>query len=210
MRRRQKIAVILQLMNEMWYQSKWCSESTIQMHVFFLQELMKVPLEFEFVLYRGAPFSFELSYLFPEMNSAKSIELVPQPRSRPQIKVTERGVRFYSAFDHDIAQYKTKIAFVPTTFRNKGVDELALVAIGFYVTMEFENCKNRIRERADRLVELEPHFDLSEAVDAINEVDEIVDMADAIGTDSHSYVDVFGISSHGKLDRMTYSWKQSG
>ena len=210
MRSRQIIAVILQLMNEMWYKNTWCGESTIQMHVFFLQELMKVPLAFEFVLYRGAPFSFDLSYLFAEMNSAKSVELVTQPRSRPQIKVTERGVKFYSAFDHGIAQFKTKVSFVTTTLKNKSVDELALVAIGFYVTIEFENCKNRMRERAVRLVELEPSFNLREAVDAIHEVDVIVDMADAIGTDSQVYVDVSGISGHGKLDRMTYFWKQSG
>lgn len=180
MRQRQKIALILQLMEKMWDQDSWCGETHIQKNVFFLQELFNVPLEYEFVLYKYGPFSFEISYLIPEMQSGGLVELVPQSGFGPKIKVTNRGWEYHHLYDYDIDRFQERTGFVAETLGGKGVGDLERVATGFFITIGFEYTKDWVEERARKLIELKPHIEFSPAVDAINEVDRIIDRAKAV------------------------------
>ena len=51
MKKLQRDAVLLSLINEMKARGSWCGETHIQKATYFLQELLGVPMNFEFILY---------------------------------------------------------------------------------------------------------------------------------------------------------------
>ena len=56
-----KRAVLLTAMAEnLRKKGSWCGETHLQKATFFLQELQKVPIGFDFILYKHGPFSFQL------------------------------------------------------------------------------------------------------------------------------------------------------
>ena len=52
--------LVLLLLDQMSKQDSWCGETHVQKCAFFLQEGLEVPLDFEFIMYKYGPFSFEL------------------------------------------------------------------------------------------------------------------------------------------------------
>lgn len=60
MKKLQRDAILLSLINEMKAKGSWCGETHIQKATYFLQELLGVPLNFEFILYKHGPYSFDL------------------------------------------------------------------------------------------------------------------------------------------------------
>jgi len=56
MDRLQKAALITRLLQNLRSKHSWCGETHIQKAAFFAQELMEVPLGFEFILYKHGPF----------------------------------------------------------------------------------------------------------------------------------------------------------
>lgn len=60
MNRLKKDALLCELADQLRHSGSWCGETHVQKATYFLQELRRVPLEFEFVLYRHGPFSFDL------------------------------------------------------------------------------------------------------------------------------------------------------
>jgi uncharacterized protein YwgA len=61
MKRLQRAAVLVSLIEAMREQGSWCGETNIQKACFFLQEVTRVPLGFDFILYRYGPYSFDLT-----------------------------------------------------------------------------------------------------------------------------------------------------
>ena len=60
MERLQRAAVLLSLIEQLKDRGSWCGDTHIQKTTYFLQELLKVPLGFEFILYKHGPYSFDL------------------------------------------------------------------------------------------------------------------------------------------------------
>src|ERR1039458_10326941 len=91
MKRSQRAALITLLNREMLKRGSWCGETHIQKAMFFLQDLLGVETDFEFVLYRHVPFSFELR---DELSSMRADELLDLTVRRegygPQMAGVER------------------------------------------------------------------------------------------------------------------------
>ena len=62
MQRLARASLLTRLIAGLREAGSWCGETHIQKAMFFLQELMHVPFEFKFILYRYGPFSFDLRY----------------------------------------------------------------------------------------------------------------------------------------------------
>lgn len=178
MRRREKIAVVLRQIEKMWDAGSWCGETHVQKNIFFLQELLNVPLRYEFVIYKYGPFSFEFSYLIADIHSGGLIELVPQRGYRPKIRVTDRGHEFFLSFGQGICIYEKEMDFIAREFGRRNVDDLERVATSYFITKNSQSCGECSRVRGRRLVELKPHISLTDAVDAIEEIDQIVKTID--------------------------------
>ena len=52
--------ILLSLIESMKDNGSWCGETHIQKSMYFLQTMFLVPTDFEYILYKHGPFSFEL------------------------------------------------------------------------------------------------------------------------------------------------------
>ena len=180
MEHRDIISLLLKTMNSMWEKSSWCGETHIQKNMFFLQELMEVPFEWSFIIYKYGPYSFDLSYLIGEIHSYGLIELVPQWGFRPKIRVTEYGKEFYEDISELCCTYGKQIEFVADEFGSKNVSELERLATGLHITLDKKVENKSVEARSRRLNYLKPHIKLNDAHAVMNEVDKIVDRARTI------------------------------
>lgn len=177
MEHRDEISLVLRAMSRMWARGSWCGETHIQKNMFLLQELVGIPFQWSFVLYKYGPFSFDLSYLIGEIHGYSLVKLVPQWGFRPKIKVTELGEEFYRDQDEVHCKYDKGIEFVTGELGLKNVDELERISTGLYVSLDDEYKNQAVQARSKRLNQLKPHIDLPDASFAIEQVDELISRA---------------------------------
>lgn len=173
MEHRDEISLVLRTMSRMWVHGSWCGETHIQKNMFFLQELVGIPFQWSFVLYKYGPFSFDLSYLIGEIHGYSLVKLVPQWGFRPKIQVTELGKEFYQDHDEAHSKFDKGIEFVTKELGAKNVDELEQLSTGLHVSLDDTYKNQTVQARSKRLNELKPHIQLPDASFAIEQVDEL-------------------------------------
>jgi len=141
----------------------------MQKAAFFLQELMNVTLDFDFILYKHGPFSFDLRDELTFMRAQGFLRLEPQYPYGPTLIGGEKSELLKQAFRQAIEKHLPKIRFVSQKLSNKTVAELERTATALYI---------RLREpaevdRVERLRSLKPHIALPEAQAAVLEVEQI-------------------------------------
>lgn len=176
MDRIKKAAILLRLIDKLCEKGSWCGETHIQKATFFLQELMQVPTEFEFILYKHGPFSFDLRDELTSLRADGLIEFELQWPYGPRIVPTELSEYIQKTYSKTLTKYDNRIAFVAEKLGNKRVIELERLATALYVT------KNMVSggtddERANEIVSLKPHVSLESAKTSIEEIDRIMDEA---------------------------------
>jgi len=74
-------AVVLSLIEKMYSNGSWCGETHIQKSIYFLQEMLGVPTDFDYILYKHVPFSFGLSDLLLAQRANLFVKLhnLPSP-----------------------------------------------------------------------------------------------------------------------------------
>jgi hypothetical protein len=164
----EKASVILKLATAMREKGSWMGETHLQKATYFLQELLGVPLEFDFVLYKHGPFSFDLRAFLTYMNSEEFVAWQAQPPYGPSLKLGEMGDALLDQFGGHTALYEEKIQFVADWLGNKNVAELERVATALYVTTE-EGLEGN--SRASRIMELKPHVNGLQSQAAVEELD---------------------------------------
>lgn len=60
MNRMKRSALLTKLVQRLRDEGSWGGETHVQKVTYFLQELMEVPLDFDFILYKHGPYSFDL------------------------------------------------------------------------------------------------------------------------------------------------------
>ena len=78
MDRLRRAALLTRLIELLRKKGSWCGETHIQKSTFFVQNLMKVPLSFDFILYKHGPFSFDLRDELTGLRADGLIRLEPQ------------------------------------------------------------------------------------------------------------------------------------
>lgn len=174
MERTKKAALLTRLVEELREQNSWCGETHIQKASLFLQDLTKVPLGFEFVLYKHGPFSFDLRDELTSMRADELLELEPQGPYGPRIGTTERTKSIQKVYPRTLAKYDGQITFVAKKLGGKGVAELERVATAYFLT-EKAGRAGSVEERAARLTKVKPHISREDALNAVREADEIVE-----------------------------------
>ncbi|CAG0962907.1 hypothetical protein METP2_00910 [Methanosarcinales archaeon] len=171
MKRLQRDAVILSLIENLRAKGSWCGETHIQKATYFIQELLGVPLEFEFVLYKHGPYSFDLSDELTAMRADALLKLQPQPYPYgPSFSHTIGSKLIKKRYPKTLKKYNPMVRFIADKLGDKGVTELERLATALYVTREI-NIDNSIESRAQCIHKLKPHVSLDEARDAIRAVD---------------------------------------
>jgi hypothetical protein len=175
MERLQQAAVLLALVEKLRDRGDWCGETHIQKTTYFLQQLMNVPLDFDFILYKHGPFSFDLRDEINAMltDNILALESRPYPYG-PSILPGKGSETLKDCFSKTFSMYKKQLEFITEKLSGKTVTELERLATALFVTFEQEATS---LSRAKRINELKPHIPVEQALEAIEVVDSIVDEA---------------------------------
>lgn len=179
-------AVLVGLARRLRDNGSWTGETHIQKAAYLLHGLLGVPFDFNFILYKHGPFSFELRDELGTMGADRLIEREPQPAPfGPRLAVTQRGTELEHRFQRTMRNYGPSLDWIATRLGDRGVLELERLATALWVTREMPNGAS-VQERAEALNELKPHVSLVAAEEAVEEIDELLRQAAADQTSALS------------------------
>lgn len=164
----QRSAIVATLVKEYRTRDAFCGETMVQKSIFFLQELLKVPLAFDYQLYIYGPFSFELqrhvaSMMADDMIAVRPLEYGSTFEAGEQVTYLEK----HSA--DTIAAHRAAVNFVVKHLAGRGVKQLERVATALYFTVATDDVS--VDGRAAKICEVKPHITADEARKAVEEVD---------------------------------------
>ena len=173
MKRLQRAAVLLSLVEKLHDNDSWCGETHIQKSTYFLQNLLRVPLELDFILYKHGPYSFELSDEITAMlaDNILQVKLRPNPYGPSLLSGAEGSELIKESFPKTIKKYDSQTAFVAEKLGRERVASLERLATALYVTRE--EGKDDVKVRVARICELKPHISEEQAHVAVKQVDDI-------------------------------------
>lgn len=181
MKRLQRAAVLVELADQMRAQGSWCGETHLQKATYFVQQLFDPELDFEFILYKHGPFSFELRDELMSLRADGLITLKNQPYPYgPTLAPTEAGEQIKTTYPKTLRNRRAAIGFVADRLGHKDVNELERIATALYATRELPQAD--VTVRAQRIHELKPHVSLESASQAVEELDRMLRDAAQLAT----------------------------
>jgi hypothetical protein len=179
MKRLQRAALLTELANQLLQGGSWCGETHLQKSAYFLQELLRVPTEFEFMLYKFGPYSFGLCEELTALRADELLELQVRHASYgPALRATPASAELRERYPITLGKYADRLRFVAERIGDKGVAELERLATALYVTRTAPELTTA-KARAGRLTELKPHVPFEAALEAVNALDVISQAARA-------------------------------
>ena len=175
MDRLRNAALLTRLIEGLCSKGDWCGETHVQKTAFFVQELLGVPLGFQFILYKHGPFSFDLRDELTALRADGLLELEPRTYGAQLVPTKQCGY-IQGIYPKTMAKYQRSIEFIVEKLGGKGVVELERLATAFYVSNRLEEGKSDYI-RANRVTKLKPHITTENARNAVREVDRIVGAA---------------------------------
>lgn len=177
MNEEQNRAVLVTLIQSLRAKGSWCGETHIQKAAFFLKTLTGVPIDFDFILYKHGPFSFDLRDALSVMRAYGLLTLETNYPYGPRILETEVGTSLNARYTKTLGKYKKQISFIADHLGDKGVVDLEKLATAYYVTRETHD--RNVNTRAETIIALKPHITAASAEQAINDVDAFIAQARA-------------------------------
>ena len=170
MKRRQREAVVAALDDKLFAHGSWCGETHLQKSVYFLQEMLEVPTDFDFILYKFGPFSGDLREELGAMRADGFLELVPQPAPYgPKLRTTAIAERqLVDRWPKTVARYEDRMEFVARELGGLGVGALERLATALWVMRESPSADDV--QRAARINEIKPHVSVPAAAAALEQV----------------------------------------
>jgi hypothetical protein len=173
-------ALIARLASTLRGQGSWTGETHLQKATYLLRDLADVPFDFDFILYKHGPFSFELRDELGDMQADDYLVREPQePPYGPRFDVTPRGKKLEARFRGAMTRYGSRVDWISEQLCGKGVAALERLATGLWVTRHAEEGAS-VESRAAALQEIKRHVAQDDAVSAIEKIDKmLVDSAEA-------------------------------
>ncbi len=174
-----RAAILSRLAERLEKKGSWCGETHLQKAVFFLQELLSVPLGFRFLLYKHGPFSFDLRDYLTSMRADGLLELrLREDPYGPSLLATRQSKELWKRFPLTLSKYERHIEFTAKKLGPKSATDLEKLATALYVT--HKKPQDGIEERGKHLTSLKPHVPLAEAKLAVEAVDKLIGESKAI------------------------------
>lgn len=167
-----RMAIVLELIEQMKERGSWCGETHIQKCGYFLQEMKEVPMEFDFILYKHGPFSFDLRDELTAMRADNLLALQMRYPYGPSLLPGAAAGIVKKQYSGTREKYREQIDFVAETFAPKGVAELERLATAFYITKEL-GAEQSVERRTEYIHQLKPHVSLQEARLAVEIIDSL-------------------------------------
>ena len=173
MDRLKQAALLTRFLERLREQGSWCGETHIQKSTLFLQDLMKVPLGFDFIMYKHGPFSFDLRYELTALRADELIRIELQRPYGPRFAPTDHSKYIQGLSPITLGKYEDRIEFVAKQLGGKGVTELEKLATALYVTHRAETDAS-VDDRSRQLTKLKPRISSESARAAVEDVDRII------------------------------------
>ena len=158
-------SLLCHLVAEMRDVESWAGETQIQKSVMFLQELLGVPLGYEFVLYKHGPFSFDLRSELALMRARLQLDVEPNLHYGPSFIPGVRGLLAIKA----PTRHENAIKFVAEKVSVKDTRPLERISTAFFLQEKLPLLSSsQIASEIDRL---KPHISIEQAHFAVQEVD---------------------------------------
>jgi len=144
--------------------------------MYLLQDLLDVPIEFPYILYRHGPFSFDLSDALTALRADELLVLEPQaPPYGPRYAPTKMSARLEDAYDETLTTYDGELSFAADVIDGRSVGDLERLATALYVTKRRESEHDgSVQSRAECLNRLKPHVSVQAAAKAVEEIDKLI------------------------------------
>jgi hypothetical protein len=173
MKRLQRAAVLLSMIDEMRRSGSWCGETNIQKTAYLLQELAGVPLGFEFILYKHGPYSFDLTDELTGLRADSVLELKTiDSRYGPRYIDGTVAEAVRTRFPKTIERHRRAISALAGALGDMGVAELERISTAYLVKSRFPALRSA-EDRANKLCELKPHVSRSDALAATRRIDDL-------------------------------------
>jgi uncharacterized protein YwgA len=173
-----KAVILTALASKLREHGSWCGETHMQKSTYLLQDLLEVPMGFDFILYMYGPFSFDLRSELTALRADGLLDLEAKPPYGPQFSPTKQSDLLREHFPKTMGTYKNRMDFVAKTFGNKKVGELERLATAVYLIKE-SNISSE--EKQAKLMRIwKPHISENEARQALEQAKQIVKEAQDI------------------------------
>lgn len=173
MGRLKRAALLTRLMERLRQRESWCGETHVQKAAFLAQELMVVPLDREFVLYRHGPYSFDLRDDLTGLRADGLVRLQPQGPWGPRFVLTEQSTYIQGLYPRTLERYENSLTFVATALGNRGVAALERLGTAFYAHQRQETGET-LEEKVAWIRRRKQHISVDLAVTAFEELERIV------------------------------------
>ena len=172
-----RMALLLRIMELLREKGSWCAEWHIQKSAYFAQDLMKVPFEYDFIIYKFGPFSSSLDDDLSGMLALLVAELEAHDIFlSPKYRIGRRGGKLMETFGKRIAKYENRLEFVSDRIGHMKIKELEQVGTALFITRQMEN-EASVSVRCDRLQRRKPHIERRDAETAIEKTDRWIEEA---------------------------------
>ncbi|MGH2902807.1 MAG: hypothetical protein ACRDK7_04380 [Solirubrobacteraceae bacterium] len=166
-------AVLAGLAKRLVDRGSWGGETHLQKAAYLLSQLCDVDFDFDFILYKHGPFSFELRDELSCMRTEGLMEsFAPSPRYGPRLLVTGRGDELEKRFEKTMERYGESLDWIADTLGDRGVMDLERLATAMWMTREKPGAP--VRSRAEALTVVKPHISLEDATESVEEIDRLI------------------------------------
>jgi len=162
-------ALVSELLDRIRANNVWAGPVHLQKSMFFLQEMRGVPLDFEFVLYRYGPYSFELQDEIEYIRGSGILKWFfhDSPGYATGLETTEASRNIRDKLPKLMEKYEDDLAFVSENIGPMRSMQLERVSTSFYYLVKgLEGDEEIARE----VCKVKPHIDYPDAVEAVQQV----------------------------------------
>jgi hypothetical protein len=181
----QKHAAIVALIESLREKGNWCGETNVQKTAYFVEILSDHCLGLDFVLYKHGPFSFELNELLSFMGALRFLEdEIANPRYGPRLRPNPDASKMLQGqFGQLSNKLKGVTAFVVDHLASSGIVSVERLGTALYFTRQ-ERIEDK-QARAAQIHKVKPHITEQDALQAVNEVDEILEEWSKVSQGQH-------------------------
>jgi uncharacterized protein YwgA len=170
MKHYENAAIVVELVEQLRGRGSWCGATHLQKTAYFLKHLTEVPVDFDFILYKHGPFSFDLQDEVSYLSAYDLLDLKSNgPRYGASLVEGGRAQLLRDEYGYKAEQYRRQIEFVADRLADKGVVELEKLGTALWVTLNTD--ATTTEERAREMVQRKPHISYAEALTAVRELD---------------------------------------
>src|SRR6056297_2872002 len=123
-----KKALTVSLIHKMQDAGSWTGETHIQKCTYFLEDFFDIDLDYEFILYKHGPFSFDLRDELGALRADDFIVMEPRRPFGASFKPGKRADLLENKYNDLIIEYEGKLGFIVNKLANRSVKEFEKVA----------------------------------------------------------------------------------